>query len=550
MRSLEQALYDHELLTLRVIGEWWELDLTGMDKRSAVEALAAALAKLDLQQEMIFLPPEEGAAINDLVAQGGRAAVAAFSRNHGDVRMMGPGRMEREEPWLDPVSATEALWYRGFVYRGFDEAAEEVLEFYYLPVELLAGFPQEESGASIQPELSMRPIDGTPERWREAVSDAVDDLTALLAVAQQMTLQNGKQTDIDRLLLNPDPERRSMLLTLASEMGLVRKSNGRLRPTRAAIVWLKQSRDEQLCALADAWSNSDWNDLCHTPGLQCEGENWHNDPILARTALLDALPRVPGWYLLADLVTTIKQVDPDFQRPDGNYDTWYIRDADNEGYLAGFDAWDDVEGRLIRFLVRSPLFWLGMVEVADAGQLEQTAFRLTELALNWLSGDPPARDELQVPLVVQQDGIILVPQNADRYHRFQVARISEAQRIENGRPFRYRLSPGSLAFAREQGIKSERLLQFLAQASGRALPKSIQRAVERWEERGVEARIESVTVLRVNDESILETLRMNPRTRDYLGESLGDLAVVIKPGLWEEFCAATAQLGLFLETER
>jgi hypothetical protein len=155
-----------------------------------------------------------------------------------------------------------------------------------------------------------------------------------------------------------------------------------------------------------------------------------------------------------------------------------------------------------------------------------------------------------MPLVVQQDGIILVPQNADRYHRFQVARISEAQRIENGRPFRYRLSPGSLAFAREQGIKSERLLQFLAQASGRALPKSIQRAVERWEERGVEARIESVTVLRVNDESILETLRMNPRTRDYLGESLGDLAVVIKPGLWEEFCAATAQLGLFLETER
>ena len=92
-------------------------------------------------------------------------------------------------------------------------------------------------------------------------------------------------------------------------------------------------------------------------------------------------------------------------------------------------------------------------------------------------------------------------------------------------------------------------MQFLTQASGRALPKSIQRAVVRWEESGVEARIESVTVLRVIDESILETLRSNPRTRDYLGESLGDLAVAIKPGMWEEFCAATAQLGLFLETE-
>jgi hypothetical protein len=549
MRSLEQALYDHELLTLRVIGERWDLDLTGMDKRGAVEALAVALAKVDLQQEMIFLPPEEVAAINDLVAQGGRAPVAAFSRNHGDVRLMGPGRMEREEPWLDPVSATEALWYRGFVYRGFDEAAEEVLEFYYLPIELLARFPQLEVATPNQPELSMKPLDGTPERWREAVTDAVDDLAALLAVAQQMTLQKGKQTVLDRLLLKSDPDRRSMLLTLASEMGLVRQSNGRLRPTRAAVAWLKQSRDAQLCALADAWSNSDWNDLCHTPGLQCEGENWHNDPILARSALLDALPRTPGWYHLTDLVITIKQVDPDFQRPDGNYDTWYIRDASNEGYLAGFDAWDHVEGRLIRFLVNGPLFWLGMVEVADAGQPEQTAFRLTDRALNWLTGDPPAQDELRVPIVVQQDGIILVPQNAERYHRFQVARISEAQPIEDGRPFRYRLSPGSLAFAREQGIKSERLLQFLAQTSGRALPKSIQRAVTRWEERGVEAPIESVTVLRVNDESILETLRTNPRTRDYLGESLGALAVVIKPGLWQEFCAATAQLGLLLESE-
>jgi hypothetical protein len=251
---------------------------------------------------------------------------------------------------------------------------------------------------------------------------------------------------------------------------------------------------------------------------------------------------------LADLIITIKHVNPDFQRPDGNYDTWYIRDADSEGYLAGFDAWDHVEGRLIRFLIKSPLYWLGMVEVADASKREQTAFRLTERALRWLDGDSPAEDDVREVIVVQKDGIVLVPQNGDRYHRFQVARIGDAMEVEKGQPFRYRLSPQSLTSAREQGIKSERLLQFLAQASGRSLPKSIQRAVERWEKRGIEGRIESVTVLRVNDESILETLRTNPRTRDYLGESLGDLAVVIKPGLWEEFCAATAELGLFLET--
>ncbi len=116
-------------------------------------------------------------------------------------------------------------------------------------------------------------------------------------------------------------------------MSLVRRENGSLRPTRTAIGWLKQGRDAQLCSLGDAWSNSDWNDLCHTPGLKCEGENWHNDPILARTALFDAMPLTTHWYHFSDLVEIIKLTNPDFQRPDGNYDTWYIKDADHNGYL-------------------------------------------------------------------------------------------------------------------------------------------------------------------------------------------------------------------------
>jgi hypothetical protein len=548
MRSLEQALIDHELLTLRVIGEWWELDLTGTNKSGAVEALAEALIRVDMQQEMIFLPPEEEAAMGDLVAQGGRAPVAVFSRTHGDVRLMGPGRMEREEPWLDPVSATEALWYRGFIYRGFDETAEELLEFYYIPAELLASFPQARSVGAEQPDISLQPLDTLPTEWLESVTGAVDDLTALLAMALQMTLHTEQRAAVDHLLLNPDSERRSLLLTLASEMGLVHRGNGGLRPTRAAVTWLKQSRDAQLFALADAWSNSDWNDLCHTPELRCEGENWHNDPILARTALLDTLPRTSDWYQLLDLINFIKSINPDFQRPDGNYDTWYIKDTDHEGYLAGFDAWDQVEGCLLRYLIQSPLYWLGMVDLANVSQLERAAFRLTERALLWLAGQTPNEDDVQLPIIVQTDGIILVPQKSDRYIRFQVARVAEAQPVVKSQPFQYRLTTRSLTLSNDQGIKSERVLQFLAQASGKSLPKSIQRAVDRWQERGVEARLESIMVLRVNDEAILETLQSNPRTRDYIGERLGDLAVAIKPGTWEEFCAATIQLGLFLDT--
>ena len=89
MHELEKALYDHELIVLRVIGEWWELDLTGQQKPACVAALAQTLASLDMTQEMLFLSPEEADAMADLIAAGGRMPAASFERQHGGLRNMG-----------------------------------------------------------------------------------------------------------------------------------------------------------------------------------------------------------------------------------------------------------------------------------------------------------------------------------------------------------------------------------------------------------------------------------------------------------------------------
>ena len=121
MLSLESSLYNHELIVLRVIGEWWELDLTGSQKKDCVLALTEVISHLDMAVEVTYLGPEEAATFEDLLKAGGRISIAAFERKHGTVRLMGPGRLEREEPWLDPVSPAEGLWYRGFVFRSFDE---------------------------------------------------------------------------------------------------------------------------------------------------------------------------------------------------------------------------------------------------------------------------------------------------------------------------------------------------------------------------------------------------------------------------------------------
>ncbi|MFO7680885.1 MAG: helicase-associated domain-containing protein [Chloroflexota bacterium] len=549
MRTLEQALQDHDLMVLRVLGEWWELDLLGTDKVGCVQALAEVLSNLDMTQEINYVTPEETAALKELIAAGGRLPVAAFSRKYGEVRMMGPARLEREEPWFDPIGPAESLWYRGFLYRGFDENADGVMEFYYLPVEMMDQFPEINEAAATAvlgdtgSALAVKPA---PDRYETAVTDAVDDLTTLLAVSQTTPELLEQPAGLSRYLQNGDTDRQSLLMTLADELNLLRYAEQGLRPTRTAVDWLKQNREAQLQDLANAWSSSIWNDLHHTPGLRCEGEGWSNDPIQARSALLEQLEYTLAWYSLDDLAARVKENDPDFQRPDGNYDTWYVRDVASDAYVRGFSNWDLVEGRLLRFLVQGPLFWLGMVETAV--HHSPPLFRLTQRGINWLNDIPAGKEEVQVPLLVQPDGTVLAAHNASRYQRFRAARTGEMQPFAPGQPYAYRLTPQSLARARQQGIEPDRILSFLAEASDRPLPASVKRAVARWQERGVEGRLETAVILRVKEAAILETLRLNPKTRDLLGESLGDLAVVVRPGLWAQLCEITAELGLFLDS--
>lgn len=572
MRLLTQALQDHELIVLRVIGEWWDLDLTGSDKSACIRELASALAKLDLPQEIQYLQSDEAAAMQAIIQAGGRMPVATFARDHGDVRLMGPGRLEREEPWFDPANPAEALWYRGFLYRGFDETAEGVIEFFYLPEEFLQQFPRQpkqnapehetavkqapvklsavketilrETAVLEPPISSLKPVPA-PAVPSASLTDAVDDLTTLLLLAQQAILQLKQPDAINPFLLNADKDRTSLLLNLALEMGFLVMQEDELRPLGTAVAWLQKSRDAQLRALAEAWSSSNWNELGHTPGLRCEGDQWHNDPILARTALLDALPRTADWYALDDLAAFVKSHDPDFQRPDGNYDTWYVRELETGVYLNGFDNWVKVEGRLLRFLVQGPMVWLGLA--ATAVHENRALFALTDRALEWLADTLPETHDVTTPIIVQADCTLSVPRQASRFHRFQAGRISELLPVTPGQPYQFRLTPASLAQAHKQGITAERMLQFLEEASSPPLPSSVKRAITRWAEKGPEGRLETAVILRVRDGAILDTLRTNPKTRLFLGESLGDLAVAVPAQNWENLRTAVAQLGLLLD---
>ena len=548
MRDLDSALEDHDLVTLRVIGDWWDLDLTGEDKAACLRALGERLKEIDLTLELNYLPPEEATALQAVIEAKGQIPVGAFARQFGDVRQMGPGKLEREEPWLTPENAAEALWYRGLLYRGFDDADDSgnLVEYYYVPDEFADQFP---AGKASSPADAPVEIDGLtrvdpPSQVAPAMTTAVDDVTTLLSFAQRSELDRASLEALSPFLLDVVSGRSALFLTLAEELTLVQGTNDLLRPTRAAVAWLKQTRETQAVALAEAWRASHWNELQHTPAIRCEGSGWQNDPQLARKTLLEQLPRDRHWHSVDELVAHIKATTPDFQRPEGNYDPWYVRDVARDVYLKGFESWDLVEGRLLRFLLEGPMMWLGLSDVGEG------RYRLTKRAIAWLAGRETPDEEVRVPIVVQADAIVLVPFNASRYERFQVARVADPMPIETGErtePYRYQVTPESLSRAREEGIHPERVLSFLQKASGRTIPASVRRAIERWAEKGLEGRLQGAIILRVKDASILDTLQTNPRTRPYIGERLGDLAAVLQTDDWRAFQQLTAQLGLLLD---
>ena len=553
MYSLKQSLLEHHLIVLRILGEWLELDLIGMDKSACAEALANVLQHVDLKQELNYLQPEEADAIRELATAGGKLPVSTFGRKYGIVRQMGPGKLEREQPWFDPDSVAEALWYRGFLFSGFDETDDGLIEYYYIPDELLANLdmpvvvkedtPTIEVGAEpTTPEpISAELVD--PQTYTPGTDDAVDDLTTLLALAQRGDVNMDQLDNVQPFLVNRHAARLTLLFKLAEELNMLRQTDGRLRPTRHAVTWLQETRENQLRALATAWQRSVWNALRQMPQLICEGNNWQNDPLRVRISLRNNIPSDGSWIRIADLIGAIKGDNPDFLRPDGNYDNWYIRDAETNAYLNGFESWDAVEGRLLEYVIRQPLAWLGLVDCSAE------AVRWTARGVAWLEDRRLQVPDADQPLMIQPDAKVIVPRQASRHQRFQLARIAIPLPYEPDRPYLFTITPASLELARSQGIQPQRVLTFLQNATaGKPLPAGTKRAIQRWGERGTEGRFTSVIVLRVSDAKVIETLRRNPKTRDLLGESLGELAVVVEREDWEKLQSVTAQLGLLLES--
>ncbi|RLC74939.1 MAG: hypothetical protein DRJ03_05690 [Chloroflexi bacterium] len=546
MRSLHQCLLDANLTRLRAIARFWDLDLTTGRQRDAATQLAEAMAAPEaIAYAWDTLPDDQRRALKALLAAGGRMALRVFSREWGEIRTMGPGRVEREQPWREPISPAEGLWYRGFISRAFEQGGKGAYETVFVPPELCAHLPT----PAISPHhITLEPAP-EPSETRSACDALLDDACTLLAYLQNERVRPGPDGDwparhearLARRLRDPDPARLAFLRCLVQRMGWLKATNsGRLRPDPEPVTaWLQSPIGQQRNALAQAWRDDPtWNDLFHIPTLRPQNTGaWRNDPLLARAAILRCLKTCAPdtWYALDDFVAAIKQADPDFQRPDGDYTTWYIHDALSGAYLSGFESWEAVEGALIRYVVTGPLHWLGLTDLGAA------SFHLTPAGAASLGlADPPPEPE-PAPLALRPDFTVLAPP-ARRYERFQLSRV--AGWVSTNDLFVYRLTPASLERARRQGIPVARVLEFLGQVTGAPVPRFVEAALTRYDARGAEVWLERTLLLRVSGEELMSQIVSSPPTRNLIREQIGPTAALVRERDWPRLIVALGEMGL------
>lgn len=557
MPDIIQSLQGRDLGHLRIIAELWGLDFSAPDARVGIQRITPLLLQQEnLDEALSTLPNEALQALNELVRAGGRIPWAVFTRRYGELREMGPGRRDRQRPYAgETTSACEALWYRALLGRSFFDDPGGPQEYAYIPDDLLARLPLVEAPAA--PPLGRPASAAERARLLPATDVLLDDACTMLA-----GLRCGLSPDEIEPLLRcgrtapASPLTAAALIELLKTAELINQHDEPIpEPTR---LFLEAAPGQALVMLFEAWLRSVvFNELRLAPGLVLEGQ-WKNDPLQTRQVVLDFLSTVPGslkydaaanerpFWSLGAFVSSVYQRHPDFQRPAGDYDSWYIRDAASGEFLRGFDHWDAVDGGLLRFFITGPLHWLGVLDLAGAENgLAPGAFRFSAYAADLLNFQPAAGlvagDE---PPSVRSDGRIRILPQARRDLRYQAARFCEWQGFSDGF-YRYRITPASLERARNQGLRADHLLTLLSKHS-KNLPPALVTAIKRWESHGSLASIEKVVLLRVRNPELISALRATPAAR-FLGESLGPAAVIIKGGAWEKVASALAELGYLSE---
>jgi hypothetical protein len=538
MLNIVSSLNGQDLGFLKIVANAWGIEIKAPDAYTARTQLAMEMNNPEIIKEIYEVFPENvRQAFDALLDNDGKIPWAKFARDFGEIQVMGSARRDRERPDLNPKTPTEYLWYRAFIGRAFLSTETEPQEFAYIPEEIFS---------CLEPAyIQKKQIPGRSATTKETqiiftASDRIlDDICTLLAA-----IRNGFSIDILHEYCDIPTD---FLNKLIFDIKLI-SDKGILDPDQVRN-FLETSREKSLMMLTNHWIESkQLNEMELMPDFIIEGvldRNHHN----VRQFLLDQISLVPvgQWWNLESFVSYVFQTNPDFQRPAGNYDTWYIKKAETGEYLRGFEHWDAIDGAYIRFMLTGPLFWLGLVDLAcSESDNKIQAFKCSQWCANLLSNHPPdAIKPEDVKLLIDSYGKIVIPLRFSRSIRYQISRFCDWNgKSKDG--YAFQISPVSLQRAKDQGLKISHFLKIVQSVLPHPFPPKLKSALENWEHHGTQAHFTQAILLHLADPEAINQLQ-NTSAKKFVQAILNPNTVAVLPNGVEQVRKTLIEMGYLSE---
>ena len=518
-------------------------------KAELVRALQAHLSEpANLRQVVLNLEEPARSALLALLQAGGMLPARTFADAFGDVRPHRPWRKGagEAEPWRNPASPTERLWYLGLLHMQPARPKPGETQYAVLPADLLDELQHLLLPPQTGQPVRLRPRPGIPPdlTWHVALllatleAEPVRPLHGrwlpprlLAALAGRTGLDQADDFQLSR------SERRLPYLAfvhyLALAAGLV-AGESRLGVTPAGWQWLAADTPARWQMLWEGWLAA-LSDLALPFRFP-----WAALTPPARALVLDQVGRLP-LDRYAPLAHVVEQSHL----------------HDERGLLV--KPWDEEED-VVAALVAGPLFWFGVVDLAEgdsdsdsdseSDQVPSLSLSLSPLGA-WLVGladwGPPAFAAPQACRVWPSDrDLVLVPPAAQPIHLARLAPLCEWR--SPGFPAleqQLLLAEERVGQAVARGVELAQIFHYLEDALGRPASRRQRQRLRAWARAGQQVRVRHLTVLETTDAPLMGELRSRKLVRRHLGDALSPTRSVLNPAGLPALLQTLRTLGLY-----
>lgn len=537
--KLEDALQECTLALLRKIAATHDI-------AADVDTLRAELASQISQK---FVGPEYVAAYVAMLPDGEKEVL----RFLGDHDWVGKAfllerqfaRAQEAESTHQSISLTVALLQKGLIYRSFGTIGSWRGELYHVPNEL-----REAISGSMPP--GPRPT--KPEVRAGVVPEAAEqrdpafDLFCLLSFlrrGERRAFQGFiSRFDLPKLeqengggprdLGTGEAERQwRFLLHLALSGGWVRRDGPVLKPGRVAAQLLSGQPDEVRQRMLDRYvKDRSWSDLAEAGRVRQSLGSRRIDETAARLAVLHYLQEFAGgeWVSETGFCDAVRAANPDFLREDYASLGSAMVDVAAEAELGGTESWDPVEGEWIRYVLRGPLYWLGVVRRGRDSAGRRVALQLVPEVAAQDSAPLLSRDSREV--VFHDDLTVYAPEGTDLGLLYQLEPYL-ALRGRDTAGSSYRLSKSSVLRGLESGGSWDELRGLMGRLSTQ-VPQHVLDQIQEWADSYGRLLIEGGILLTVSADEEAEAVGQSPALTSYLGARLGSRTFRVMPGhIWQ-----------------